>query len=96
MGVTVTEAVPLFPSLVAVICAKPGVTAVTSPFGETIATFVLSDDQVTMRPLSALLLASIVVAVSCRVSPATTLALAGLTITDATGTDVTVTDAVPL
>jgi hypothetical protein len=43
-----------------------------------------------------LLPASLVSAVSCCVEPATTLAIAGLTVTDATGTGVTVIEDAPL
>ena len=95
-GVTVTEAtgtgaaemvitdVPVLPSLVAVTVAAPTDTAVTSPFASTDAA-ALSDDQVTARPVSTLLLASFSVAVSCCVAPTTALTVAGLTETVATG-----------
>ena len=62
--VTVTDAVPLFPSLVAVIVAEPGVTPETSPALLTVATEVLLLDQVTARPESAAPFASLGVAVS--------------------------------
>src|SRR2546430_4518576 len=48
--VTVTDEVPLFPSLVAVIVAVPGVTPDTSPPLLTVATVVLELDHVTVRP----------------------------------------------
>ena len=48
-GITVTAAVPLFPSLVAVMVAVPGATAVTKPLAETVATAVALEDQVTGR-----------------------------------------------
>jgi len=38
MAITVTAAVPLTPSLVAVTVALPGATAVTNPLAETVAT----------------------------------------------------------
>jgi hypothetical protein len=92
---TVTLAVPLFPSLVAVIVAEPAATPVTTPLDETVAIPVLELDHVTVRPVSTLLFASRAVAVSCTVWPTVTLGAAGETLTDATGTGVTVTLAVP-
>ena len=105
-GLTVTEAtgtlvtvmadVPLCPSLVAVIVAEPAATLVTSPLAETVATAALLVAQVTVRPLRAVPFASFGVAVNCVVAPTVRLAVAGLTVTDATGTLVTVRAAVPL
>ena len=95
-GVTVTLALPLLPSLVAVIAADPAATPLTSPLPLTVATAVLPLAHVTTRPESALPLASCGVAVSCRVCPCCRFAVAGLTVTDATGTRVTVIAAVPL
>src|SRR5207248_1379256 len=95
-GVTVTSDVPLCPSLVAVMVAVPAATPVTSPLPFTRATAVLLLDQVTTRPLSGFPLASFGVAVSCTVEPSCTLAGEGLTVTEATGTVVTVTADVPL
>src|SRR5437870_10309953 len=89
-------AVPLWPSLVAVIVAEPATFAVTSPVPVTVATGVLLLAHVTERPVRMLPLASRRVAVSCCVCPAGTLADAGLTVTDATGTPLTVMLAVPL
>jgi hypothetical protein len=89
-------AVPLFPSLVAVIVAEPAATPVTTPLDETVAIPVLELDHVTARPVRTLLFASRVVAVSCAVCPTVTLAVAGVTLTDATGTTETATVAVPL
>src|SRR6266566_2334930 len=89
-------AVPLCPSLVAVIVADPAATPDTSPLPLTVATDVLLLDHVTVRPVSGLPFASFGVAVSCTVWPTPTLAEAGLTVTDATGTFVTVIAAVPL
>ncbi len=94
--VTVTVAVPLLPSLVAVIDAEPGATPDTSPLPFTVATAALLLDHVTTRPDSGTPLASRGVAVSCTVCPADTLADAGLTATDATGTTVMVIAEVPL
>src|SRR5438552_497572 len=87
---------PLCPSDVAVIVAAPATTPLTSPLPLTVATAVLSLDQVTVRPVSVLPFASLRVAVSCTVWPAGTDAVAGLTVTDATGTLVTKIAAVPL
>src|SRR6185503_12595033 len=89
---TVTALVPLLPSLVAVIVAAPAATAVTRPLAETVATPVGLLDQVTMRPLSTLPAESLVVALSCAVPPTTRPAVAGTTVTVATGTAVTVID----
>src|SRR5216117_487972 len=95
-GVTVMAAVPLWPSLVAVIVAEPATFAVTSPVPVTVATGVLLLDHATGRPVSTVPFASFRVAVSCCVCPTGTLADAGLTVTDATGTPLTVMLAVPL
>jgi len=94
--VTVIADVPLFPSLAAVIVADPAAPLVTNPPAFTLATEVLLLDQVTTRPVSALPLASFGVAVSWIVCPCWILAEAGVTVTDATGTFVTVIAAVPL
>src|SRR5207244_2737605 len=66
-----------------------------SPLPLTVATAVLPLAHVTIRPESALPLASFGVAVSCWVCPGCRLTVAGLTVTDATGTLVTVIAAVP-
>src|SRR5438094_5503309 len=84
--VTVMAAVPLCPSLVAVMVAEPGTTPLTRPLEFTVATDVLLLDQVIVRPVSGLPVTSFGVAVSCSVWPACTLDGAGLTATDATGT----------
>ncbi len=94
---TVTAAVPLWPSLVAVIVTGPPAdTPVTIPLAFTVASAVLPEAQVITRPVSTFPLASFVVAVSCTVPPATTDAGLGVTVTVDTGTAVTVTAAVPL
>src|SRR6266516_4470546 len=93
---TVMVAPPLCPSEVAVIVADPAATPVTSPLALTVATAVLPLDQLIVRPESELPFASFGVAASCIVWPAGTDAVAGLTVTDATGTVVTVSAAVPL
>ena len=50
-GVTVMEEVPLLPSLVAVIVAVRGATAVTSPAPDTVATAELFELQAIVRPV---------------------------------------------
>jgi hypothetical protein len=83
--VTVSAAEPLFPSLVAVICAEPTATAVTSPVPETVATAVLFDAQVTVRPVSVAPFASFSVATACVDWPGETDEAPNDTVTDATG-----------
>src|SRR6266576_894180 len=95
-GVTVMAAVPLWPSLVAVIVAEPATLVVTSPLLLTVATVVLFEAHVTVRPVKTLPFASLRVAVSCTVWPAGTLAEGGVTVTEATGAPATVMLAVPL
>src|SRR5687767_4337930 len=95
-AVTVTAAVPLLPSLVAVMTALPGATAVTTPLGATVATLVLLELQATALPVNTLFDASRVVAVSGPVAPVCSESVPGATSTVATGTGDTVTAAVPL
>src|SRR5437660_6849480 len=76
-ALTVMLAVPLCPSLVAVMVAVPAATPVTRPLPLTVATAVLSLDQVTTRPDSGLPLASFGVAVSCTLTPSSPLASGG-------------------
>src|SRR2546422_1040623 len=95
-GVTVMADAPLFPPLVAVIVAVPAVSPVTSPLALTVATVALLLAQVTVRPVRGLPFASLGVAASCTVWPTCTDAVAGLTVTDATGTVLTVIVAEPL
>src|SRR2546426_1152502 len=97
MGVTVTADVPLVPSLVAmIVIGPPAAFPVTRPFASTSAIVALPVRQMTTRPLSGLPFASFGVAVSCVLAPTCTLAVGGVTTTDATGASVTVTAAVPL
>jgi hypothetical protein len=101
-GVTVTDDVPLFPSLVAVMVADPAATAVTKPLEDTVAMDALDVDQVILRPVRTLPPPSRRVAWSCAVLPTSTVAVVGDTMTVATGSGgggggaVTVTDAVPV
>jgi hypothetical protein len=83
--VTVTLAVPDFPSLVAVIVALPAATAVASPVPDTVAAAVLLDAHVIVRPVSVFPDASFSVAVNCCVPPACSDADAGDSVTVATG-----------
>ena len=75
--VIVMLAVPLFPSLVAVIVAVPALIALTRPLDETVAIDAFEVAHVTCRPESALPLASVSTAASCSVFPTSTFALDG-------------------
>jgi hypothetical protein len=63
-GVTVIVALPLFPSLVAMMLVVPTAFAVTTPDASTVAMAVLPELQTTVRPVSGLLFESSVVAVA--------------------------------
>src|SRR6266404_2065153 len=90
-AVTVIDDVPFFPSLVAVIVAgPPAATPVTRPVVLTVATALLSEDHVIVRPVSTLPEASLVTAESCCVPPGARLTEVGLTVTALTGTGFTV------
>jgi len=95
-GTTVTEAVPVFPSLVAVIVTVPKATPVTVPLELTVAMPVLPELHVTTRPVRTAPFASFVVAVRRAVVPICTFVVPGATVTVFTGGGVTVTVAVPL
>jgi hypothetical protein len=95
-GVTVRVALPVFPSLVAVMLAVPALTAVTNPALEIVATAVLSEVHVMTRPGNTPPLASNVVAVACDVSTAVMELGTRATVTEATGAGVTVIEDVPL
>jgi hypothetical protein len=69
---TLTAAHALCPSLSAMMRADPALTAVTNPVDDTVATLGLSDDHVMARPVRALPLASLRVAVAVVVPPTTT------------------------
>jgi hypothetical protein len=95
--VTVIVAVPVCPSLVAMMCAVPTLTAVTSPVvDETVAADVLSELQVIDRPVRVRPCESVSVAVACVVWIAFIELAASETVTVATGAGVTVTVALPL
>ncbi|HEY5492057.1 MAG TPA: hypothetical protein VIK25_12765 [Gemmatimonadaceae bacterium] len=99
-GVTATDATgfprtvmveePFLPSLDAVMVALPAAMAVTRPLDDTEALVASDELQVTVRPVNVALPASRVVAVSCCVAPTRMLAVAGDTVTLATGTGMTV------
>ncbi len=93
-AVTLIAAVPLWPSLVAVIIALPATTPVTSPLPLTLATAGLLVDQAVARPERTFPAESSVIAVSGAAAPTSMLTVAGVTVTEATGAGVTVTVAV--
>jgi hypothetical protein len=95
-NVTLTDAVPDLVSLVAVIVAEPALTPVTNPDAFTVATAGALVAHVTTRPLSAAPVLSFGVAVSCTLPATRIAAVAGATVTEATGTTVTVTAEVPV
>ena len=94
--ITVMDAVALLPSLVAVMDAVPRFTPVTTPVGDTVATPVVPELHVIVRPVSTLPFASLNVAERVVVAPTPTLADVGATVTVETGSGTTVTVAVPL
>lgn len=89
-GVTFTAALPVFPSTRAVIVARPELMPVTSPVVSTVAMLGWSVFQATRRPERSAPAESIVRAVSCTVRPAGKVDEEGVTITESTGTGVTV------
>src|SRR6266540_2112320 len=93
---TVMAAVPLLPSLAAVIAAQPAVLPSTSPLGLTVATLASLLAHVTARPGSGWPLASSGVAVSWTVRPASTFGEGGITTTAATGGGSSMRTVVPL
>src|SRR5436309_3128099 len=95
-ALTVTLAVALRPSHVAVITPEPTPAAVTMPVEETVAAAAFELAHVTTRPLSAAPDASRAVAVSCAVWPIVRFADVGVRLSDDTGTRVTVTTRFPV
>jgi hypothetical protein len=81
---TVTLAVPVLPSLVALITAVPVATAVTAPAEETVATAMFELAHVTARPLRVAVVESRGVAVNAADLPIATVAVSGATFTEAT------------
>src|SRR5439155_29805 len=94
--VPVTAAVPRWPPTVGPTLPRPWAPPATWPLGLTAATLGSRVAHVTVRPVSATRAESCGVAVSCTVCPTATLAVAGETVTEATGTVVTVIAAVLL
>jgi hypothetical protein len=94
--VTVSVAVPDFPSLVAVITAVPGASVVIAPAVEIEATPGALEVQTMLLPVSTCPFASFTVAVACVACPASTDADASDTETNATGIGVTVIADVPV
>src|SRR5204863_9459564 len=84
-AVTVRLAEPLFPSLVAVICVLPALSAVTAPVDDTDATDEVVDDHVTVRPVSVAPFASLSVTVACVPCPTEIDDEPNATVTVATG-----------
>src|SRR2546430_4264490 len=82
--VTVMVAVPLSPSLVAVIVAGPVPAPVARPVPPTVTAELLLA-HVTVRPVSTLPMESVVVACSCVVAPTRMVAAVGATLTADTG-----------
>src|SRR5256885_16720252 len=76
---TVTAAMPLLPSLVAVMVADPAATPVTEPLPFAVATPVSLLDHITTRSDSSAPVASVGIAVTCAVWPTSTVALGGAT-----------------
>src|SRR6185437_12772634 len=97
-GFTVSIAVPVLPSLVAVIVTLPEATPVATPEVESIVAMLGSlDVHTTARPVSTLPLASFVTAVNAGVlEPTSTDCVAGDTATVATGTGMTTMVAAPI
>jgi hypothetical protein len=95
-GVTVTIVDPGTPSLIAVIVALPGATAVTTPVAETVAATGLFDDHVTTRSVTTVPFTSRTMALSCTFAPTVNERPCGCTATEPTATFVVVTFAVPL
>jgi hypothetical protein len=93
---TLSDALPLCPSLVAVMLAVPTAIAVTRPDAETVANAMLSELHVITRPVRMLLFASRVVAVACVVNPGFREPVLSVTLTDATGAAVMVSVALPV
>jgi hypothetical protein len=95
-GRTTSTACPLIPSLVAMMFAVPGATAVTRPVAaSTVAIAGSLELQVTTRPASTSLFASRVIAVAFVVVPAMIVEAVSATVTEATATGMTVRDACP-
>jgi hypothetical protein len=95
-GDTVIVLVPLFVSLVAVMIAVPGATAVTTPAADTVATGLLFELHETGRSVTTLPTLSFTVGVRAKVCVTSIALVGGASVTLATGIFVTVTNEVPL
>jgi hypothetical protein len=85
IAVTEIDAVPLLPSLLAVMTALPAALPVTTPDALTVAAVVLLELHVTVRPVNTLPPESRSVALSVTVPPTVSAAVLGETVTVATG-----------
>jgi hypothetical protein len=94
-ALTVTDDVPDFPSLVAVMVTVPGAKPVTIPLVDTIAWLELLDDHVTARSVTTFPFTSRTTAFSCTLVLCKIVGPCGCTVTDPTATFVTVNAAVP-
>ncbi len=83
-GVTVTVAVPTFPSVSALTTAVPGATPVTNPVEDTTATPMSLEVHVNVGPSNATNCSSRAAAISCTVLPAVTDAVSGEMVTTST------------
>jgi len=95
-AVTVSTALPLWPSLVAVMVVVPAASVVATPLLFTVATAVFELLHVIVRPVRTVFDALRVTAVPCDVAPTATDVGASDTVTLATGTAVTESTALPL
>ena len=93
---TLSAALPVFPSLVATMFVEPAANADTIPVAETVATPGTDDDHVTDRPVRTFPLASRSVAVACVVCPAKSDEADSATVILATGAGVTLSGIDPL
>jgi hypothetical protein len=88
-AVTVTEAVPLFPLLEAVMTAAPTANAETRPLVDTFATLGFEDDQLIAAPATTAPVESFATAAKVVEAPTTSEAEDGATLTEATGAGAT-------
>src|SRR6266699_3056049 len=95
-SVTTISAVSLFDSLVAMMLAEPGATPVATPVALTVATAGAAEDHVMVRLVRIAPAESNGVAMNAVVLPTNTVAVGGVTVTDATGGSVTTISAVSL
>src|SRR5690242_20210644 len=94
VAVTVTVALPVFPSALAITDVMPAATPVTTPAPETVAIPEFNVDHATGRPVSGLPLASNAVAMNVVVAPTAMVADPGATVMAAIGVAETTIEAV--